>query len=66
LRINGVPIVVGPGPVTIPLVIGSLRLNSTTTTPTSVTRQAVILDTLLTDLILGESKVNIEDHPCSV
>lgn len=66
LRISGVPIVVGPGPVTIPLVIGSLRLNSTTTTPTSVTRQAVILDTLLTDLILGESKVNIEDHPCSV
>jgi hypothetical protein len=66
LRINGVPIAVGSAPMTIPLIIGSLRLNSTTTTPTSVTRHAVILDTLLTDLVLGEAKVNIEDNPCAV
>ncbi len=66
LRVNGVPITVGANPVTVPLVIGTLRLNSTTTTPTSMTRHAVILDTLLTDLVLGESKVNLEDNPCSV
>ena len=65
-RVNGVPITVGTGPVTIPLIIGSLRLNSTTTTPTSITRQAVVLDNLLTDLVLGEAKVNIEDNPCAV
>lgn len=63
LRINGVPITVGSAPLTIPLLIGSLRLNSTTTTATSLTQQAVVLDTLLTDVVLGESKVNVEGKP---
>ena len=66
LKINGVSVTVGSAPLTIPLVIGSLRLNSTTTTATSVTQQAVVLDTLLTDVVIGEAKVNIEDNPCSV
>jgi hypothetical protein len=66
LRINGVNINVGSGPLTIPLVIGSLRLNSTTQTATSITRQAVVLDTLLTDVVIAEAKVNIEQSPCSV
>ncbi|HEU5475153.1 MAG TPA: hypothetical protein VFV67_31295 [Actinophytocola sp.] len=63
LRINGVSITVGSAPLTIPLLIGSLRLNSTTTTATSVTQQAVVLDTLLTDLVIGEAKANVEGKP---
>ncbi len=66
LKINGVSIAVGSQPLTIPLVIGSLRLNSTTSSPGVLTRQAVVLDTLLTDVIIGESKVNLENKPCSV
>jgi hypothetical protein len=65
LRINGVTIAVGSAPLTIPLVIGSLRLNSTTTTATSVTQRAVVLDTLLTDVVLGEAKANVEGTPAS-
>ncbi|SMC88308.1 NHL repeat-containing protein [Kibdelosporangium aridum] len=60
LRINGVPVTVGSAPLTIPLVIGSLRLNSTTTTATTVVQQAVVLDTLLTDVVIGEAKANVE------
>lgn len=63
LKINGVSVTVGSAPLTIPLVIGSLRLNSTTTTATSVTQQAVVLDTLLTDLVIGEAKANVEAKP---
>lgn len=73
LKINGVTIPVGTAPVTIPLVIGSLRLNSTTTTATTVVQQAVVLDTLLTDVVVGEAKANVEatagnpgGHPCHV
>lgn len=65
LRVNGVSITVGSAPLTIPLVIGSLRLNSTTTTATSVTQQAVVLDTLLTDLVIGEAKANVEGKPAT-
>jgi hypothetical protein len=65
LRINGVAVTVGSAPLTIPLVIGSLRLNSTTTTATSVTQRAVVLDTPLTDLVLGEARANIEGKPAT-
>ncbi|HEV2782297.1 MAG TPA: hypothetical protein VGX25_23140 [Actinophytocola sp.] len=65
LRINGVSVTVGSAPLTIPLVIGSLRLNSTTTTATSVTQRAVVLDTLLTDLVIGEAKANVEGKPAT-
>jgi streptogramin lyase len=60
LKINGITIVVGSAPLTIPLVVGSLRLNSTVTTPTSVLQQAVVLDTPLTDVVIGEAKANVE------
>ncbi|HEV8560916.1 MAG TPA: hypothetical protein VGR06_31695 [Actinophytocola sp.] len=63
LKINGVSITVGSAPLTIPLLIGSLSLNRTVTTGTSVTQQAVVLDTVLTDLVLGESKANVEGKP---
>ncbi|MFD0201537.1 MULTISPECIES: hypothetical protein [Saccharothrix] len=71
LRINGVQIAVGSAPLTIPLVIGSLQLNSTTTTSTSVVQRAFALDTLLTDVVLGEARANVEPtepggSPCRV
>lgn len=62
LRINGLPITVGSTPLTIPLLIGSLQLNSTQTTSTSVTQRAVFLDTALTDLVIGEARANVEDN----
>lgn len=65
LKINGVSVTVGSAPLTIPLVIGSLRLNGTTTTATSVTQQAVVLDTPLTDLVIGEARANVEGKPGS-
>ncbi|MBB4905982.1 choice-of-anchor P family protein [Actinophytocola algeriensis] len=65
LKINGVSVTVGSAPLTIPLLIGSLRLNSTTTTATSVTQQAVVLDTLLTDVVIGEAKANVEGKPAT-
>ncbi|WP_433272810.1 Calx-beta domain-containing protein [Actinosynnema sp. CS-041913] len=66
LKINGVSTTVGSAPVTIPLLIGSLRLNSTETTATSVTQRAVVLDTLLTDVVIGEAHADIHGtgtHP---
>ncbi|MPZ19391.1 MAG: hypothetical protein GEV06_15965 [Luteitalea sp.] len=66
LSINGVPITVGSAPLSIPLVIGTLHLNHTVTTGNSVTQRAVFLDTLLTDVIIAESKANFEGtsaHP---
>lgn len=66
LKINGVPTTVGSAPVTIPLVIGSLRLNSTETTATSVTQRAVVLDTPLADVVIGEAHADIHGtgaHP---
>jgi streptogramin lyase len=63
LRINGLPVTVGSAPLTIPLVIGALHLNRTVTTGTRVTQRAVYLDTLLTDLVVGEATANLESLP---
>ncbi|ONI90766.1 hypothetical protein ALI22I_11335 [Saccharothrix sp. ALI-22-I] len=63
LRINGVAVTVGSAPLTIPLLIGSLQLNNTTTTPTNVVQRAFALDTALTDVVLGEAKANVEALP---
>ncbi|GAB3823746.1 choice-of-anchor P family protein [Dactylosporangium cerinum] len=73
LKINGLSVAVGSAPLTVPLVVGALKLNATTTTPTSVTQQAVVLDTLLTDVVISEahadihgSAVNPTGNPCRV
>jgi hypothetical protein len=65
LKINGVPVTVGTAPLTIPLVVGSLRINSTQTTGNTIVQRAVFLDTLLTDVVLAESKANVEGQPCA-
>ncbi|NUT47113.1 MAG: hyalin [Saccharothrix sp.] len=71
LKINGVAVEVGSAPITIPLVIGSLRLNGTETTATSVTQRAVVLDTPLADVVVGEARADVHGtgahpggHPC--
>src|SRR6185295_9132966 len=55
LKVNGVPVVVGSAPLTVPLAVGSLKLNSTATTSTSVTQTALLLDTLLTDVVVSQA-----------
>jgi len=65
LKINGIVIPVGNAPLTIPLVIGSLQLNSTQVSGGALVQRAVFLDTLLTDVVLAESKANVEGSPCT-
>ncbi|GFJ84731.1 Calx-beta domain-containing protein [Phytohabitans houttuyneae] len=64
LKINGVPVTVGTAPLTIPLLVGSLQINSTQKTGNTIVQRAVFLDTLLTDVVLAESKANVEGQPC--
>ncbi|CRK61935.1 protein of unknown function (DUF1555) [Alloactinosynnema sp. L-07] len=63
LKINGVSVTVGSAPLTIPLVIGSLKLNSTVVSGNTVTQRAVVLDTALADVVIAESKANFEGKP---
>jgi hypothetical protein len=73
LKINGVSVTVGSAPLTIALVVGSLKLNGTTTTATGITQEAVALHTVLTDVVLGQAHADIEGtavhpsaNPCQV
>jgi hypothetical protein len=63
LKINGISQPVGSAPLTIPLVVGTLSLNSTVTTSTGVVQRAVALDTLLVDVIVGEAKAGVTGTP---
>ncbi|HET6291326.1 MAG TPA: hyalin, partial [Amycolatopsis sp.] len=66
LKINGESITVGSAPLTIPLVIGSLKLNGQTMANGVVKQQAVALDTVLTKIVLAESQADVHGtsaHP---
>lgn len=66
LSIDGVTVPVGSAPQDIPLVIGTLHLNSTVTTGTSVTRRAVWLQSSLGDVVAAESVAGVQGsaaHP---
>ncbi|EME52208.1 Calx-beta domain-containing protein [Amycolatopsis decaplanina] len=66
LKINGESITVGSAPMTIPLVIGSLKLNGQTVANGVVTQQAVALDTALAKIVLAESQADVHGtsaHP---
>ncbi|MFC5288095.1 Calx-beta domain-containing protein [Actinokineospora guangxiensis] len=66
LRINGLPVTVGSAPLTIPLVIGSLKLNSQTLVNGVLTQRAVALETPLTSIVIAEAKADIHGtsaHP---
>ncbi|WP_211216311.1 hypothetical protein [Longispora albida] len=66
LKINGLAVEVGSAPLTIPLVVGELRLNYTYVRGNEILQQAVALDTLLTDVVIGEAKANTEGNPCGL
>jgi hypothetical protein len=55
LKVNGVAIPVGAAPLTVPLLVGSLKLNTTTTTGTAITQRAFELRTLAGTVTLGEA-----------
>jgi hypothetical protein len=66
LKVNGVPVVVGSAPLTVPLAVGSLKLNGTATTATSITQTALLLDTPLTDVVVSQAHADVEGttaHP---
>ncbi|WP_409494468.1 Calx-beta domain-containing protein [Amycolatopsis sp. cmx-11-12] len=66
LKINGQAITVGSAPLTIPLVIGSLKLNGQTVANGVVKQQAVALDTALAKIVLAESQADVHGtaaHP---
>ncbi|MEA5362630.1 Calx-beta domain-containing protein [Amycolatopsis sp., V23-08] len=66
LKINGVSVTVGSAPLTIPLVIGSLKLNGQTVSGGVVKQQAVALDTALAKIVLAESQADVHGtvaHP---
>ncbi|WP_340682437.1 Calx-beta domain-containing protein [Amycolatopsis coloradensis] len=66
LKINGESITVGSAPMTIPLAIGSLKLNGQTVANGVVKQQAVALDTALAKIVLAESQADVHGtsaHP---
>jgi len=64
LKVNGVKIPIGSGPVKLPLVVGSLALNSTVATADGLTQRALDLRTLLGSVVIGESSVGAKGNPC--
>ncbi len=67
LRIGGtvVAIPADQGAVTLDILgIGTLYLNEVVTTSTSITRRALRLDTALVDVVIAESKADVEGTPC--
>jgi len=62
LKINGIAIPIGSGPVHIPLLVGSLDLNSTVLTGTSVTQTAFSLSTLLGSVVIGTASAGVHGN----
>jgi hypothetical protein len=65
LKVNGVTIPVGSGPLRIPLLIGTLELNTTVTTASSVTQRAFALTSLFGSVIIGEARAGLSGNPCA-
>jgi hypothetical protein len=64
LKINGVAVPIGSGPVTLPLLVGSLSLNSTVETEHGLVQRAFDLRTLLGNVVIGEAEVGATGNPC--
>lgn len=58
LKLNGLPIVVGTQPLSVPLIVGGLYINQNSVSGNTVTRRAVFLDLpgSLLDVVIAESK----------
>lgn len=65
LRVNGRSYNVLTGPLNVPLLLATLRINHTTTTSDSIRRRAIWLDNaLLPDVIIGEAIAGHSGNPC--
>lgn len=64
LKVNGAPVAVGAGRVTVPLLVGSLTLNSTVADAGGLTQRAFDLRTVLGNVVIGESAVGVSGNPC--
>lgn len=64
LKINGLAVPIGSGPVHLPLVVGSLDLNTQTRTATSLTQTAFSLNTLLGNVTIARSTAGLAGNPC--
>ncbi len=65
LRVNGRSYSVLTEPVTIPLLLATLRINATTSVSGQITRRAIWLDNvLLPDVIIGEASAGHSGNPC--
>jgi hypothetical protein len=66
LKVNGQSYDVLTDPVTIPLVLATLRINATINEPGRITRRAIWLDNaILPDVIVGEAIADYSGNPCS-
>jgi hypothetical protein len=66
LKINGWTVHPGSAPQTIPLAIGTLKLNSTQISDGQVVQQAVALDTVYGHVVIAEAKADVHgtsSHP---
>ncbi len=63
--INGIPLNPNAtGVINLPAGLGTIELNQTTTTATSVTRRAVRIMLLGQEIVLGEARANFSGNPC--
>ncbi|MGH9181276.1 MAG: Calx-beta domain-containing protein, partial [Acidimicrobiales bacterium] len=66
LTVNGIPAnVLGNAVVNLPLGLGTIQLNRTVSTPTSLTRQAVRIVLLGQEIVIAEARANFSGNPCS-
>lgn len=63
LKVNGIAIPIGSGPIHVPLLIGSLDLNVTHRTANSITQTAFTLNTLLGKVVIGEASAGMHAIP---
>lgn len=65
LRVNGQTYNVLTGPLNVPMLLATLRINHTTTTSNSIRRRAIWLDNaLLPDVIVSEAIADYSGNPC--
>jgi hypothetical protein len=66
LKVNGQSYDALTDPVTIPLVLATLRINATINEPGRITRRAIWLDNaILPDVIVGEAVADYSGNPCT-
>jgi hypothetical protein len=66
LKVNGQSYDVLTDPVTIPLVLATLRINATINEPGRITRRAIWLDNaILPDVVVGEAVADYSGNPCT-